>query len=131
MQEASEQTGKLADSCRRFTDEEPRYCAHFRQSFLARKNPRLPFLLNLLPRKQPKRILNKQFGNPSQNVKVLATTNPGIHCAAPGRSPKPRSTLSSNRGANAADQALSRTSFEQFSHEICPHTVLLVPVRCV
>lgn len=131
MQEASEQTGKLADSCRRFTDEEPRYCVHFRQSFLARKNPHLPFRLSLLPRELPKRILNKQFGNPSQTVQVLATTNPGIHCATPGGSPKPRSALSSNRGENAADQALSRTSFEQFSHEICPHTVLLVPARCV
>ena len=29
MQEASEQTGKLADSGRRFTDEEPRYSVHF------------------------------------------------------------------------------------------------------
>nr|XP_035953742.1 coiled-coil domain-containing protein 158 isoform X12 [Halichoerus grypus] len=76
MQEASEQTGKLANSGRRFTDEEPRYCVHFREIFLAQKSTHLPFRLSLLSIEPLKRIWNKQFRNLSQNMKVLAMSNP-------------------------------------------------------
>ncbi|XP_034527555.1 coiled-coil domain-containing protein 158 isoform X6 [Ailuropoda melanoleuca] len=76
VQEASEQTGKLANSGRRFTDEEPRYCVHFRERFLAQKNTHLPFRLSLLSIDPLETIWNKQFRNLSQNMKVLAMTNP-------------------------------------------------------
>lgn len=75
MQKASEQTGKLANSGRRFTDEEPRYSLHFDEIFLAQKNIHLPFRLSL----PLQSIFNKQFRNLSQNARVLTMTKPWIN----------------------------------------------------
>lgn len=82
MQEASEQTGKLADSGRRFTDKEPRYNVHFGMIFLAPKNTELPFRLSLLSIDALQKILNKPVRNLSQNIRVLTMSNPGVNCVA-------------------------------------------------
>lgn len=86
MQEASEQTGKLANSGRRFTDEEPRYRLHFGEIFLTQKNMHLPFRLSLLSIDPLQRILNKQFRNLSQNTRILTMPNPWINYVALGKS---------------------------------------------
>lgn len=86
MPEASEQTGKLANSGRRFTDEEPRYSKHFRDLLLAQKHTHFLLRLSLLSIDPLKRILNKQFRNLKSNMKVLTMTNPWINCMTWGTS---------------------------------------------